>query len=70
MRNIEFKTANAVFQNQLNKDIDMISKDPRLFIHVAKPKNLDKKGNKKVSHCKNYSLKILTPVRIVFLYTL
>ena len=28
VHNIEFKRANTVFQNQLNKDINMINKDP------------------------------------------
>ena len=40
--NIEFKRANTVFQNQLNKDINMIKKDPLLFIPVDKSNNLCK----------------------------
>ena len=32
MHNIELKRINAVFRNQLNKDISMINKDPLLFI--------------------------------------
>ena len=42
MRNIEFKRANTVFQNQLNKDINMINKDPLLFIPADKSNNLYK----------------------------
>ena len=40
VRNIEFKKANTVFQNQLNKDINMINKDPLLFIPADKSNNL------------------------------
>ena len=40
--NIEFKRANRVFQNQLNKDIKMINKDPLLFIPADKSNNLYK----------------------------
>ena len=36
MCNIEFKRVNTVFQNQLNKDINMINKDPLLFIPAGK----------------------------------
>ena len=32
MHNIELRRINAVFRNQLNKDISMINKDPLLFI--------------------------------------
>ena len=42
MRNIEFKRANTVFQNQVNKDIYMINKDPLLFIPADKSNNLYK----------------------------
>ena len=42
VRNIEFKRANTVFQNQLNKDINMINKDPLLFIPADKSNNLYK----------------------------
>ena len=42
VRNIEFKKANTVFQNQLNKDINMINKDPLLFIPADKSNNLYK----------------------------
>ena len=40
--NIEFKRANTVFQNQLNKHINMINKDPLLFITADKSNNLNK----------------------------
>ena len=42
VRNIEFKRANTVFQNQLNKDINMINKDPLLAIPASKSNNLYK----------------------------
>ena len=42
VHNIEFKRANTVFQNQLNKHINMINKDPLLFIPVDKSNNLNK----------------------------
>ena len=42
MRNVEFKRANTVFQNELNKDINMINKDPLLFIPADKSNNLYK----------------------------
>ena len=42
VRNIEFKRVNTVFQNQLNKDINMINKDPLLFIPADKSNNLYK----------------------------
>ena len=42
VRNIEFKRANKVFQNQLNQDINMINKDPLLFIPLDKSNNLYK----------------------------
>ena len=42
VRNIEFKRANTVFQNQLNKHINMINKDPLLFITADKSNNLNK----------------------------
>ena len=45
MRNIEFKRANTVIQNQLNKHINMINKYPLLFIPADKSNNLYK-GNK------------------------
>ena len=34
MRNIAFEGIDTVFQNQLNKDINMINKDPFLFIFL------------------------------------
>ena len=40
LRNIGFKRANTVFQNQLNKGINMIIKDPLLFIPADKCNNL------------------------------
>ena len=40
--NIEFKRANTVFQNKLNKDIIMINKDPLLFIPADKSNNFYK----------------------------
>ena len=42
VRNIEFKKINTVFQNQLNKDINMINKDSLLFIPADKSNNLHK----------------------------
>ena len=39
---IEFKRANTVFQNQLNKDVNIIVKDPLLFIPADKSNNLYK----------------------------
>ena len=42
MRNIEFKRANTIFQNQLNKDINIINKDPLLIIPADKSNNLYK----------------------------
>ena len=42
MRNIEFKRANTVFQNHLNKDINIINKDPLLFIPADKSSNFYK----------------------------
>ena len=42
VRKIEFKRANTVFQNQLNKDVNMIIKDPLLFIPADKSNNLYK----------------------------
>ena len=42
VRNVEFKRANTVFQNELNKDINMINKDPLLFIPADKSNNLYK----------------------------
>ena len=42
MRNNEFKRANTVFQNQLNKDINMTNKDPLLIIPANKSNNLYK----------------------------
>ena len=42
VRSIEFKRANTVFQNQLNKDINMINKDQLLFIPADKSNNLYK----------------------------
>ena len=44
VRNIEFKRINAVLQNQLNKDISMINKNPLLFIPGDKFKSLYKVG--------------------------
>ena len=46
MRNIAFEGIDTVFQNQLNKDINMINKDPFLFIPEDKTKNLYKVSNK------------------------
>ena len=42
VRNIEFNRANTVFQNQLNKHINMINKNPLLFIPANKSNNLYK----------------------------
>ena len=42
VRNIEFKRAHTVFQNQLNRDVNMINKDPLLFIPADKSNNLYK----------------------------
>ena len=39
VHNIEFERANTVFQNQLNKDINMINKDSLLFIPADKSNN-------------------------------
>ena len=36
VRNIEFKRANTIFQNQLNKDINMNNQNPLLFIPADK----------------------------------
>ena len=46
MRNITFEGIDTVFQNQLNKDINMINKDPFLFIPEDKTNNLYKVSNK------------------------
>ena len=46
MRNIAFEGIDTVFQNQLNKDINMINKDPFLFIPEDKTNNLYKVSNK------------------------
>ena len=51
MRNIEFERANTVFQNQLNKDINMINKNPLLFIPPDKSNNLYSKVSKDI-YCK------------------
>ena len=40
VRTIEFKRANTVFQDQLNKDINMINKDQLLFFPADKSNNL------------------------------
>ena len=42
VHNIEFKRANTIFQNQLNKDINMINKYPLLLIPADKSSNLYK----------------------------
>ena len=42
LRNIKSKRINTVFRNQLNKDTNMISKDPLLFIPADKNNNLYK----------------------------
>ena len=57
MRNIAFKGINTVFQNQLNKDINMINKDPFLFIPADKTNNLYKLVIKTpiVNYCKTTS---------------
>ena len=51
MRNIEYERANTVFQNQLNKDINMINKNPLLFIPPDKSNNLYYKVSKDI-YCK------------------
>ena len=45
--NIEFKRINNAFQNQLNKDINLINNDPLLFIPADKTNNLHKLNNDK-----------------------
>ena len=47
VRNIEFKTINTAFQNQLNKDINLINNDSLLFIPADKTNNLYKLNNDK-----------------------
>ena len=47
VRNIEFKRINTAFQNQLNKDINLINNDPLLFIPADKTNNLYKLNNDK-----------------------
>ena len=47
LRNIEFKRINTAFQNQLNKDINLINNDPLLFIPADKTNNLYKLNNDK-----------------------
>ena len=42
MRNIEFKTINTIFENQSNKDVNMINKNPLLFIPAGRSNNLYK----------------------------
>ena len=42
MCNIEFKRANKVFQNQFNKNINLINKVSLLFITADKSSNLYK----------------------------
>ena len=42
MRNIEFKTINTIFENQPNKDVNMINKNPLLFIPAGRSNNLYK----------------------------
>ena len=50
VRNVEFKRANMVFQNQFNKDINMIDKNPLLFILADKFNNRYKVS--KDTYCK------------------
>ena len=42
MRNIEFKTINTIFENQPNNDVNMINKNPLLFIPAGRSNNLYK----------------------------
>ena len=56
VRNIEFKRANTVFQNQLNKDIKMINKGLLLFFPADKSNHLYKINRTAIAnYCKTTS---------------